>query len=89
MSCLQSHYQYCNVQGQMSINRTRDVLGDMNFVICEPNVLSQREEEVECVSMATNNITTDKCDINTTLECAAYIHKAFHNPFLSQEGMCR
>jgi hypothetical protein len=89
MSCLQTHYQYCNVQGQISINRTRHILSDIHFVICEPNILIQGQAEVECVSMATKDLRSGNCDVNATMQCAAHIRKAFHNPFLSQHDMCR
>lgn len=61
----------------------------MNYVICEPNKLFGGQEDIECVSIETTDVTSARCDLNMTMECAAHIEKAYFNPFMTQDDFCR
>ncbi|KAL4231149.1 hypothetical protein ACF0H5_008732 [Mactra antiquata] len=86
--CLNSHFEYCDVTGQMSINNTVKLLHDMDFIICEPNKLL-KAPDVECVNMTVKNSSELSCDVSMAMECGNYIHKAMHNPFMQQMDFCR
>lgn len=80
----------------MAINRTVQLLSDMEYVICVPNKL-ENGKDPGCVDVTTANtsMTTGNASLATTCnttevaECLAAIGKAFHNPFLSRSEFCR
>lgn len=80
----------------MAINRTVQLLSDMEYIVCVPNKLVDGKDPgcvnvtTVNVSMATGNVSlASTCNTTEVAECLAAIDKAFHNPFLSRSEFCR
>jgi len=84
-TCLMEHYEFCDQPGQLAINRTSQLVSNLNYYLCDDNPLAD-EFVPECVDVTR---TSTVCNLSAADVCAEGIHKAFHNPFMNTTQRCR
>ena len=84
--CLLSYYSQCPRGAQGTINRTVELIGYMDDLICVNETLTGPEPQ--CVNV-TSNKPSAVCNASAALECGMAVHRALYSPFTTREQYCR